>query len=153
MVLQVAMGWQDCHLHRFRGGRRYGPADHRGFDHGDIDESTVGVAEVSATAGQGVYEYDFGDSWEHRLLVEKADAPVVPSGLAACTAGERSCPPEDRGGVFGYANLLEALADPAHEEHDDLLEWVGEDFDPQRFDWKAANTTLQRLPFRTRSGG
>jgi hypothetical protein len=148
VVLQVAMGWQDCHLHCFRiDGVRYGPADDGGFDLDDADESTVTVAEAFATGRRGVYEYDFGDSWEHELLIEKTDVPVVFSGVATCTAGKRACPPEDCGGIWGYANLLDALADPAHEEHEELLEWAGEDFDPEAFEPKAVNAHLERLSF------
>jgi Plasmid pRiA4b ORF-3-like protein len=150
-VLQVAMGWEDCHLHCFRiGDARYGPADHGGLDLGELDESAVRVAEAFATNVRGTYEYDFGDSWEHQLVVEKADVPIVPSAVATCTAGKRSCPPEDCGGFWGYANLLEAIADPAHEEHDELLEWLGEGFDPERFDKEAVNAVLERISLRSR---
>jgi len=69
------------------------------------------------------------------------------SGVATCTAGKRACPPEDCGGIWGYANLLDALADPAHEEHEELLEWAGEDFDPEAFEPKAVNAHLERLSF------
>lgn len=144
-VLQVAMGWEDCHLHSFWiGGVRYGAAN-MDLDLDEVDESKLSVAEACATTGRGRYEYDFGDSWEHELLVEKTDAPL-PDGVAACIAGKRSCPPEDCGGIWGYATLLEALADPAHEQHEELLEWVGEDFDPEAFELKAVNARLARLP-------
>ncbi len=150
VLLQVAMGWQDCHLHCFRiDGVRYGPDDHDGgFDLDDVDESTVRVAEVFSSSRRGSYEYDFGDSWEHRLLVEKTDVPVVLSGVATCTAGKRAGPPEDCGGIWGYANLLDALGDPTHEDHEELLDWVGEGFDPEDFDPTALNTVLDRIHFR-----
>jgi hypothetical protein len=152
-VLQVAMGWQNCHLHGFRiGDARYGPADHGGLDPGEIDESKVRVAEALTTHEQGTYEYDFGDSWEHQLVVEEAGVPITPRSVATCTAGKRSCPPEDCGGIWGYANLLEALADPTHEEHEELTDWIGEDFDPERFDIVAVNARLQRIPFTSRRG-
>ena len=144
-VLQVAMGWGNCHLHCFRiGDARYGPVD-QGLDLGETDESTVRVAEALATSGRGIYEYDFGDSWEHQLLVEKVDVPISRRGVAMCTAGKRSGPPEDCGGVWGYANLLEALADPAHEEHEELIEWIGGGFDPERFDKEAVNAVLDHI--------
>ena len=147
-VLQVAMGWEDCHLHCFRiDGVRYGPDDERGFDLDETDESTVTVAQAFATARRGVYEYDFGDSWEHELLVEKTEVPAVLSGVALCSTGKRACPPEDCGGVWGYANLLSGLADPTHEEHDELLEWAGEDFDPEAFEPEVVNAYLKQLPF------
>lgn len=150
-VLQMAMGWEDGHLHCFRiDDVRYGPAEDGGFDLGEIDESTVRVGEAFATSRRGTYEYDFGDSWEHRLLVEKTDVAMASNGVATCTAGKRSCPPEDCGGVWGYTNLLEALADPAHEEHDELLGWLGGDFNPEAFDQEAVNAALERIPRRSR---
>jgi len=150
-VLQVAMGWEDSHLHCFWiGDDRYSSAQYGGLDDSDIDESTVRVADVLAPNERATYEYDFGDSWEHQLLVEKVDVPVVPTGVATCTAGKRSCPPEDCGGFWGYAHLLEAIADPAHEEHEELLEWIGDDFDPERFDQEAVNAVLERIPLRSR---
>ena len=150
-VLQVAMGWENGHLHCFRiDGARYGPADDGGFDLGEIDESTVRVVEAFATSRRGTYEYDFGDSWEHQLLVEKTDVPIIPSAIATCTVGKRSCPPEDCGGIFGYANLLEAVADPTHEEHDELLEWLGGNFDPEAFEVEVVNAALERIPRRSR---
>jgi hypothetical protein len=148
-VLQVAMGWEDGHLHCFRiDDVRYGPADDGDFDLGEIDESTVWVADVLSTSRPGTYEYDFGDSWEHRLLVEKTDVAMAPDTVAICTAGKRSCPPEDCGGVWGYANLLGALGDPTHEDHDELVEWLGGDFDPEVFDRAVVNAVLERIPRR-----
>jgi Plasmid pRiA4b ORF-3-like protein len=144
-VLQVAMGWDNYHLHCFRiGGVRYGPADDEDFDLEEIDETTVTVAEAFANNRRGFYDYDFGDSWEHELLVEKLDPLAILLPVAVCTAGKRACPPEDCGGTFGYAELLEALADPAHEEHAEYVEWAG-DFDPEEFDPEAVNFALNLL--------
>jgi len=148
IVVQVAMGWEDCHLHCFRiDGVRYGPdEDDGGFGLDEVDESSLSVAEAFATSDRGTYDYDFGDSWEHRLFVEKTDVPVALGGVATCTGGKRACPPEDCGGIWGYANLLDALGDPRHEDHEELLEWLGEDFDPEEFDPLAVNTVLERIP-------
>jgi hypothetical protein len=150
LVLQVAMGWENYHLHCFRiDDVRYGPADHGGgFDLDDVDESRVSVAEAFSNAQRGSYDYDFGDGWEHRLLVEKRDVPLVLDGVATCTAGKRACPPEDCGGIWGYANMLDALADPAHPERQETLEWLGEDFDPEAFDPEAANARLKLVPIK-----
>lgn len=151
VVLQVAMGWEDEHLHCFRiGDVRYGPEADGELD--DVDEGSVVVAEVLGAEKRGTYEYDFGDSWEHQLLVEKTDPPVEVADVATCTAGRRACPPEDCGGIWGYANLLEALADPTHEDHEELLEWLGEDFEPEAFDVAAVNADLERLPFMPQRG-
>jgi hypothetical protein len=144
-ILQVTMGWEDYHLHCFRiGEARYGLADPEDFDLGEIDEATVTVAEAFSASPKGAYDYDFGDSWEHELVVEKTTSPE-PLKFAVCLDGKRSCPPEDCGGTWGYGELLEALGDPSHEEHDDYVEWAGEDFDPESFDLAGVNASLQRL--------
>jgi len=149
LALQVAMGWENYHLHCFRiDGVRYGPDDDDGFDLDDVDESGVSVAEVFSDVERGSYDYDFGDGWEHRLLVEKRDVPLALSGAATCIGGKRACPPEDCGGVWGYANLLDVLADPAHAEREETLEWLGEDFDPESFDPEAVNARLKLIPIQ-----
>jgi hypothetical protein len=95
------------------------------------------------------FDYDFGDGWEHRVTVEAivdakdADAP-------RCVAGARACPPEDCGGPFGYADLLDVLADPQHEEHGEMRRWVGDDFDPSVFDLRRANVEIRALTRRGR---
>ncbi len=145
------MGWENEHLHAFRiDGLRYGPADDTFSD--EVDELTVSVTDTLGASGRGEYDYDFGDSWEHELVVEKPKEPLVLNGIATCIAGKRACPPEDCGGVWGYANLLEALADPSHDDHEDSLEWLGEEFDPEAFDPAAVNARLARFPFRVRQG-
>jgi len=145
LILQVAMGWEDYHLHAFRIGKlRYGPADYEDVMADEIDEATVTIAETFAKARKGFYDYDFGDSWEHEIVLEKTTS-TEPQQFALCLAGKRACPPEDSGGTWGYANLLEALGDPGHEEHEEYLEWAGEDFDPEAFELAALNVHLQQL--------
>jgi hypothetical protein len=92
-----------------------------------------------------VYEYDFGDSWEHVVLVEKVSPPEAGQRYPLCVKGKRACPPEDVGGVWGYAYFLEALQDPGHERHEDYREWVGEEFDPEAFDLDEVNEALEKL--------
>jgi hypothetical protein len=89
------------------------------------------------------YEYDFGDSWEHELLVEKILPPEPGVRYPLCLKGKGACPPEDVGGVWGYDSFLEAIADPKHPEHDDMLEWVGGEFDPEAFDLDEVNEALR----------
>ncbi len=92
-----------------------------------------------------IYEYDFGDSWEHELLLEKVLAPDPAIRYPICVTGKRACPPEDCGGIWGYAELLEALASPNHPEHASMLEWAGDDFDPEAFDLEAVNSMLRQI--------
>lgn len=114
-------------------------------------ERRVTIAEVlPREKSRIVYEYDFGDSWLHEILVEKIDGRVPGAPYPMCVDGKRACPPEDCGGIGGYAELLEVLSDPGHEEHEDKLEWLGGQFDPKAFDLGEANGALKPLWRRTR---
>src|ERR1035437_10391333 len=88
------------------------------------------------------YTYDFGDNWEHTIAFEKSEPAVEGQSYPVCIAGKRNCPPEDCGGVWGYEELLAILADPAHPEHAEQIDWTGEEFDPDEFDRQLANTVL-----------
>jgi hypothetical protein len=92
-----------------------------------------------------LYEYDFGDSWEHELLVEKRLPLDEGKRYPVCLTGKRACPPEDCGGVWGYVSFLAAIHDPKHPEHEEMLEWIGGEFDPEVFDLDEINVALQRL--------
>ncbi len=145
-AIQGCMGWQDSHLHQFRIGRKmYGPrTGEEDFDDNTEDEEHFELsAAFSRKGSKVVYDYDFGDSWEHEVVLEskvKADADVE---YPRCIAGERACPPEDCGGIPGYANLLQTLADPKHPDYEDMLQWLGtEHFDPEQCDLDEINERL-----------
>lgn len=146
-VLQLAMGWTDSHLHDFRVGRTtYGDPEML-QELGDADEWEAPLADVAPRTGNRLrYTYDFGDNWEHDILIEQIGPPEPELAYPVCLAGERACPPDDCGGVWGYADLLEALADPKHPEHEWLMEWAGGPIDPEAFDRDEVNTQLARLP-------
>ncbi len=134
-VIQAAFGWWNYHLHEFEvEGTRYGipdPDDSWGDPSHDERRTTL-----DAIAGEGssfTYTYDFGDGWDHRVVVEKV-LPTAGTPTPACIDGRRACPPEDCGGTWGYRELLEILADPAHPEHDERREWLGRPFDSEAFD-------------------
>ncbi len=118
-IIQVVMGWTDSHLHSVEAGNcSYGEPDP---DWGsDLqDERRVRLSQLKLTAGsRSRYTYDFGDDWQHDVLVEQIAVPN-PAAIAypQCSGGRRACPPEDCGGPWGYAELLEVLADPDHQEH------------------------------------
>lgn len=147
-VLQAAMGWYNGHLHVFSDGwNEYGLPDR---ELGHHDERTVRLSEILADVGDKIrYTYDFGDDWEHDIILEKvlpADAAVTGS---VCTAGKGACPPEDCGGVWGYQELKATLADPGADEHDAMLEWLGlasgDEFDPHEFSTGKANDRLSHF--------
>jgi hypothetical protein len=149
-VLQIAMGWTDSHLHQFIiKDKYYGLIDPVfGVDDLDtIDEDRVRLSKVvTGEKFKFRYEYDFGDSWMHSILVEKI-LPADPNvSYPVCVAGKRCGPPEDCGGVWGFDDFVKAMADPAHPEHENLREWYGEDdFDPEAFDIDEINRELGTL--------
>ncbi|MFC7532211.1 plasmid pRiA4b ORF-3 family protein [Actinoplanes sp. GCM10030250] len=135
-IIQVAFGWQDSHLHVFETpSGRFGVPDR---ELGHRAEKPVTLKQVAPRAGSKVgYLYDFGDNWDHEILVEKLlDRRAGP--YPQCTGGRRAAPPDDCGGIWGYAELVEILSDPSHPDHKERLEWLGlrsaGDFDPARFD-------------------
>src|SRR5215469_10291530 len=137
-AIQAAMGWEDCHLHIFDiDGRRYG--DRLAVDN-VADERQLTLLK-SGVARFG-YTYDFGDNWEHAVLIEKAVPAEAGKSYPACVAGKRSCPPEDCGGIWGYQELLEITADPTHPEHAERIEWLGDEFEPEDFSLPIANAAL-----------
>ena len=149
-VLQAAMGWHNYHLHMFSaGGRSYGEPG-PDFDLEDVaNERRVPLSLIAPRLGARVlYEYDFGDSWEHELLVEKILPPDAGMRYPICVTGRRACPPEDVGGIWGYTEFLATLADPEHPEHAEMLEWIGGSFDADAFDLGEVNQRLGSLSRR-----
>ena len=148
VIQAVMMGWADYHLHQFIVGETYygvPDPDYEGFLEMH-DESRVRLNQI--VTGEGFkfrYEYDFGDSWEHILAVEKVLPPEPGQQVPMCIKGKRACPPEDVGGVWGYAEFLEAMRDPEHEDHEMYLEWIGGEFDPEEFDLEETNEILRGL--------
>jgi hypothetical protein len=143
-IFQAAMGWEDYHLHYFEiDGVRYGSPDPE-WDNDDIDEETVTFSDLVSGRTRFFYEYDFGDSWRHEVVVESMDPMPAILKFAVCVDGQRACPPEDCGGTGGYQDLIEAVGDPDHEEHADYVEWAGA-FDPEFFDLAITNAALQRV--------
>ena len=136
-VLEAAMGWLGEHLHAFEAdGVLYDTPDGEGFGfRRRVDEGKARLGEVLPTVKSKMrWDYDFGDGWEHDVVVEAIEPARIDAVYPVCVTGKRACPPEDCGGPWGYGNLLAALSDPAHDEHDELIEWVGSDFDPAGFD-------------------
>ena len=143
-ILQAVMGWWDYHLHQFIVGRTYYGVPSPDYDYMEMrDESQVRLDQIADEGSKFVYEYDFGDSWEHVLLVEKILSPEPGQQYPVCIKGKRARPPEDVGGVWGYSDFLEAIQNPDHPEHDEYLEWVGGEFDPEAFDLDEINAALR----------
>jgi Plasmid pRiA4b ORF-3-like protein len=145
LILQTMMGWTDSHLHLFTiDGKDYGEPDpeFEVFGDGTIDERRTKLDRVVGHEGMKFsYTYDFGDGWQHAIEVEKILPPQT-STRPVCLKGARACPPEDCGGVGGYEELVEAMADKRHKRHKELVEWLGEDFEAEAFDLETVNQAL-----------
>jgi len=154
--IQAAMGWTNSHLHVFdiddlvygRPGT-YGPDDEGRIIDESITLLSVVVPNSKPNTKAGArprftfrYTYDMGDNWEHEILFEGTCEPATKAKHPVCFEGERACPPENCGGDAGYEHLLTVLHDPENDEYDDMVEWVGEGFDPERFD---ANRATARM--------
>lgn len=142
-ALQAVMGWTDSHLHQFEArGTIYGTSD-PDYDFKRVSETRTKLNLVLVKPrDRMVYEYDFGDCWEHDVVLE-AILPSEPGGIyPRVEAGKRACPPEDVGGLHGYAAFLEAVSDPEHPEHRNMLEWHGRKFDPEAFTVGQANIDI-----------
>jgi Plasmid pRiA4b ORF-3-like protein len=154
-VLQTAMGWRDCHMHEFHAGeRRFGAPDpdDRGMGMPEVEnERNVKLSSVLLLPGAKLtYIYDFGDYWQHSVILEKRLA-LLPDVVScpSCIDGSLACPPEDCGGIPGFDELLSALVDPGHERREEISDWIGDDFDPQAFSVDLVNRKL--APKRRRS--
>lgn len=149
-VIQISMGWTNSHLHSFSiQGVEYGMLmPDLGFDELEPqDEQTVKLSEaIPGEKFKFVYLYDFGDSWEHEVLVEKILEPATNIQYPLCLKGKRACPPEDCGGTWGYPQFVEAVQNPEHPGHEDMLEWVGGFFDSEDAELDDVNPRLQMIP-------
>ena len=144
VAIQDAMGWDDYHLHEFtllspKTGRKVKigiPSDEDAdFGWEVLAEWNQKIAHYfSLDNSKADYVYDFGDGWEHSIKLEKILPRETGVAYPRCIGGKRACPPEDCGGIGGYAEFLEAIGDPANELHEDMLDWVGGSFDPDDFD-------------------
>lgn len=145
-AIQDAMGWEDDHPHEFeilspltRSRVRIGTPDEFS-DFLGIEillEDKEKISDwFSMENKRAIYTYDFGDNWRHKITLEKILPRDKNVRYPVCLAGKRACPPEECGGVWGYMELLEALREPKTERHKELLEWIGDKFDPEYFDPK-----------------
>jgi putative DNA-invertase from lambdoid prophage Rac len=152
-VIQFAMGWTNSHLHSFSiQGVEYSMLmPDLGLDDLDMrDEQPVKLSKViTGEQFKFFYTYDFGDSWEHEVLVEKVLTAEPDASYPVCIKAKRACPPEDCGGTWGYQAFLEAIKDPDHPEHESMLEWVGGSFDSEDAELDEINVLLKTIPHDT----
>ncbi len=146
LALQIVMGWDLTHLHEFSHQQaRYGIPDDD-FPTDILDERNYRLGEVLKNEKDKViYDYDFGDGWRHDVVLEKILPFTTNIVLPICIKGKRACPPEDIGGLGGYENFLQIIADPSDPEYEETLEWIGSDFDAEYFDLTDKNNLLQEF--------
>ena len=149
--IQTAMGWTNSHLHEFEiGGERYGDPQllNDEFDEiASIDSTITRISDIIPTDKKRFsfeYQYDFGDCWDHEILFEGSPVSDPKAKYPICLEGERACPPEDCGGLGGFYELLKAIKNPRHERHEELLEWIGGQFDPAAFDAGEATKAMKK---------
>jgi len=143
-IIQRAMGWDNYHLYVFEtGGMEIGVPD-KDDEREMIDSRKITIARLPEKA-KLIYTYDFGDNWEHIITIEKIIGKERHEKYPFCISGERACPPEDCGGVWGYQEFLQAIRNPKHKEHKEMLEWIGGSFDSEKFDIDEVNKELKPL--------
>ena len=144
-VIQAAFQWGGGHLHEFdAAGERYGTPDPDYDLAGSVLSERTRLTRAMTPSGTIDYVYDFGDHWAHRIKLEKT-LPPLDMKLPLCVAGANAAPPDDCGGVPGYQDFVQTMADPAHPEHDHLKAWIGRDWDPHAFDIDDINSRLAAI--------
>jgi hypothetical protein len=148
--IQTAMGWTNSHLHHYRiDGQLYGDPMLMAETFQELnyaDSTTTKLSEILPREGarfQFEYEYDFGDGWLHEVLFEGRPRAEPGKRVPLCVEGERACPPENVGGVWGYADFLEAISDPENDQHETMREWIGRRFDPNAFNPTTATRRMK----------
>jgi hypothetical protein len=143
-IIQIAMGWDNYHMHQFKiGGEYYGVPD-KDFDYEVKNECKTMIADLYAREKRKFgYEYDFGDSWYHEIKIKQCRAPAKGMKYPTCLEGEKTAPPEDCGGIPGFYGMLETLSNPKDPEYARIKEWMG-NYSPDRFDKDAINKRLAR---------
>lgn len=146
-ILQKVMGWENYHIYLFEAGpQQYGEgvSEWSEFDQRVVNAKRVMLQDIAVSKGtRFIYTYDMGDGWEHELQVEEIHEG--PPELVRCLEGERSCPPEDCGGPYGYQKLLEIIFNPKHPEYQEQRDWLGDSFNPELFNAEIVNRRLKRL--------
>ena len=163
VAIQDAMGWLDYHLHAFSlPNLETGRVDHIGIPDEDAFEGDIVFLpgweipvrrHFGHPGDRGDYEYDFGDDWRHEIVLETVGRREAGTRYPRCLGGARACPPEDCGGIHGYAEVLATIADPHHEEYASTMKWLGRRYDPEAFDPARVRFDDPTKRWRTAFGG
>ncbi|MBI4646520.1 MAG: plasmid pRiA4b ORF-3 family protein [Bacteroidia bacterium] len=146
-IIQTTMGWSNSHLHQFNDRTYvYAPKEFE-LEHSKNSRTIKLNPLLKKEKERIIYEYDFGDGWEHEIILEKILEDDEKNQIPRCIGGKRNCPPEDCGGIWGYEDLLKIISDKKHEDYKEMTEWLGEKFDPEYFNLTATNKLLKKKDF------
>ncbi|CAN5906795.1 hypothetical protein BH11BAC7_BH11BAC7_22270 [soil metagenome] len=145
LVIQNVMGWTNSHLYQFIHNKNQFIGNPEMNDWAEMtDAGEINLSEIFTKAKMKMrYEYDFGDGWNHELTLEKIVEADKKQTYPFCLKGENNCPPEDCGGIWGFYEKLEILADKKHPDYEDMLDWIGDEYDPGFFDLVEINEALK----------
>ncbi len=151
-IIQTSMGWTNSHLHQFIKNKTFYtermPDDDLWNEMNNVDYKKMKISDLLKKEKEKIiYEYDFGDGWEHNIILEKILPLDDKITYPVCLKGKMNCPPEDCGGVWGYSEMLEILKQPDHEEYESYIEWLGGEFDPEYFDKDEVNELLREKDY------
>lgn len=151
-IIQTSMGWTNSHLHQFNKNRTFYTVRMEGDDFWEemdnVDYKSIKISDLLKKEKEKIiYEYDFGDGWEHDIILEKLLPIDDKINYPVCLKGKMNCPPEDCGGVWGYSGMLEILKQPDHEEYESYIEWLGDEFDPEYFNKDEVNELLKEKDY------
>jgi hypothetical protein len=147
LTLQVVMGWTNTHLYQFELDRESYGEPHPDYEGTMLNARTMKLSRIAPCATRRfTYRYDFGDGWGHEVVVEKIFQGQQGVHYPICLGGKRACPPEDCGGIGGYADFLAAIRNPRHPEHESMLDWIGGEFHPEAFDIEDVKAGLRSSP-------
>ena len=148
IAIQVVMGWEDAHLHQFVHNRTFYGMPELYDELGTVDYQNIKLSKLLTKKNDKlIYEYDFGDSWEHKIQLENIETDITLPQLPYCKNGKMACPPEDCGGIPGYENLVSVLSNPKNEGYESMIMWLGGKYDPKVFDLDLVNEEM-RLNFK-----
>ena len=144
-IIQAVMGWENDHLYQFIVEKNRYIGDPEMLESDDImDDGKTKLSDIfNEPKTKIIYEYDFGDGWEHELVLEKILEKDPKQHYPVCLAGKLNCPPEDCGGIYGFNNMMQILKDEKHPNHEGIKEWIGENYNPDFFDLETVNEFLK----------
>jgi hypothetical protein len=151
-IIQTVMGWTNSHLHQFIKNNTFYTRKWKDDDFWDdlnnVDYKNFKISDLLKQEGeQIIYEYDFGDGWQHNIILENILLSEDETQYPICIDGKMNCPPEDCGGIWGYSNILKLLNQPDNPEHENIIDWLGEEFDPEFFDKDEVNRRLLKKDY------